>query len=1044
MFKKANKICEKNYSWYNFIMEFSVRKIKFRLFIFTVFFSLQFVYLSATDFSYNFLKRYVSKIWTTADGLPGNTITDVIQDSRGIILLGTYDGLVFFDGIEFDCKNRGNDSNFNFVSARSIFQDSKENIWIGSNDKGITVLSNSGKIFYLDTGSGLPNNSIRAFCEDKEGNVWVGTASGLVYITPDFKVTVPKGIDCLPKDNIYLVTHLYSDTKGRVWFTSSEENGTFFYEDEAFHYYTGLEHGANKYITCVTQDSDGAYWFGLSTRTAVKVTKNEQKLYDFDGRENEGISVNDIMEDQEHNIWFATDHGVFILTKDGKTVNFDLLHGLVDEKISKIIEDREKNIWLATDRGGVQKLSKAKFRTVSLIRTVNAICEDKFHGVNWLACDNGLVCTKDNELIQNDITKKFNNIRIRHVDMTPDGCLLLSCYESFGQVKVLPNGNIVNWTKKDGLAGNKVRVAKQISNGDLYVGTTTGLSIIDAKTNEIRNITKDSAIKNDYIMCIHEAKDGSVWIGTDGGGVFVLNNRDLIKIYNNTSGLIGNIVFKIYEFGDQVWICTGSGISIITKDGRLHSLNSFSGLGTDSVFQVIYDGKKNIWGTSNKGIFSLKMQDIQDYIEGKKRRLSSKFYNSSDGIDSGGVTSTSKSVLTSNGEIWFTLIDGYCVLNTKVDDGVLPKPLVQVRSIQVDSETYAYFGKPYIFPSSIKRLSISYSGLSYISPEKVTYKTKLEGFDSDFSVWTQNRSVSYTNLKPGNYKFYVMAQNADDIESDVSEPFDIIIRPTLFQRWYFWLILALLFLLTLYLIINQRMAYLQRMRLMLENMVHERTKELTDLKNNLEKQVVQRTKELNDQKNKVQILSTEITNALVSTIDAKDKYTNGHSKRVAKYSGMLAEKLGKSEDEISMITYAGLLHDIGKIGVPDTIINKKDKLTDEEWEIVKEHPVKGFEILESIESMPEIRYGARWHHERYDGKGYPDHIAGEEIPEIARIICVADSYDAMTSNRSYRKYLAQDVVREQIANGKGTQFDPLIADKMLEIIDADTEYKYHE
>ena len=139
-----------------------------------------------------------------------------------------------------------------------------------------------------------------------------------------------------------------------------------------------------------------------------------------------------------------------------------------------------------------------------------------------------------------------------------------------------------------------------------------------------------------------------------------------------------------------------------------------------------------------------------------------------------------------------------------------------------------------------------------------------------------------------------------------------------------------------------------------------------------------------------------------------------------------------------------MLHDIGKIGIPDTIINKPGKLTDEEFAIIKQHPVIGSEILKSIESMPEVSVGARWHHERYDGKGYPDGLKGEAIPEIARIICVADAYDAMTSNRSYRKYLAQDVVREQIVQGRGTQFDGVVADKMLEIIDSDKDYKYHE
>ena len=165
---------------------------------------------------------------------------------------------------------------------------------------------------------------------------------------------------------------------------------------------------------------------------------------------------------------------------------------------------------------------------------------------------------------------------------------------------------------------------------------------------------------------------------------------------------------------------------------------------------------------------------------------------------------------------------------------------------------------------------------------------------------------------------------------------------------------------------------------------------------------------------------------------------------MAIYSRMIAIKLGLSGEDQEKIYYMGLMHDIGKIAIPLEIINKPTKLTDEEYEVIKTHPVKGYEILSEIKSLPELITGARWHHERYDGKGYPDGISGEEIPFLARIIAVADSYDTMTSNRSYRKYLPQDVVRAEIEKNVGTQFDPKAAKAMLEIIDKDTKYMLHE
>lgn len=191
---------------------------------------------------------------------------------------------------------------------------------------------------------------------------------------------------------------------------------------------------------------------------------------------------------------------------------------------------------------------------------------------------------------------------------------------------------------------------------------------------------------------------------------------------------------------------------------------------------------------------------------------------------------------------------------------------------------------------------------------------------------------------------------------------------------------------------------------------------------------------------KVEEVTNAALSALARAIDAKDKYTQGHSMRVAEYSREIARRMGKSEDEQNEIYTAALLHDVGKIRIPDDIINKPGKLTDEEFTYIKLHTISGYGILKDIsgDRMPAVC--ARHHHERYDGRGYPSGIAGKEIPEFARIVAVADSYDAMASNRSYRQALPQAVVRSEIEKGKGVQFDPDIADIMLEIIDEDVNY----
>ena len=179
---------------------------------------------------------------------------------------------------------------------------------------------------------------------------------------------------------------------------------------------------------------------------------------------------------------------------------------------------------------------------------------------------------------------------------------------------------------------------------------------------------------------------------------------------------------------------------------------------------------------------------------------------------------------------------------------------------------------------------------------------------------------------------------------------------------------------------------------------------------------------------------TESIETFTGFIDAKDKYTNGHSKRVAIYTRLIAEKMGITGEELDKVYYIALLHDCGKIAVPDNVLGKPGKLTDEEFEIIKSHTTRGGEILSSFKSLENVGDGAHYHHERYDGKGYPVGLKGEEIPLIARMICVADAFDAMNSNRVYRKRMSKDDILNEIEKNKGSQFDPKIADIMLALI----------
>lgn len=205
-------------------------------------------------------------------------------------------------------------------------------------------------------------------------------------------------------------------------------------------------------------------------------------------------------------------------------------------------------------------------------------------------------------------------------------------------------------------------------------------------------------------------------------------------------------------------------------------------------------------------------------------------------------------------------------------------------------------------------------------------------------------------------------------------------------------------------------------------------KEVAELKNKEEK--------MEQQRKQSEEMTLLLVKTLSDTIEAKDEYTIGHSKRVSEYSEMIATKMGLPEEEVSRIKYAATLHDIGKIGVPDTILNKPLRLTNEEYEIIKTHSSIGADLLKNIDIISYTSDIARHHHERYDGKGYPEGIKGEEISVGARIVAIADSFDAMNSERIYRRPLERKTIIEEIVKNKGTQFDPQIADVFLELLNS--------
>jgi energy-coupling factor transport system substrate-specific component len=306
-----------------------------------------------------------------------------------------------------------------------------------------------------------------------------------------------------------------------------------------------------------------------------------------------------------------------------------------------------------------------------------------------------------------------------------------------------------------------------------------------------------------------------------------------------------------------------------------------------------------------------------------------------------------------------------------------------------------------------------------LMPEVINYTIQdpyvgywLEGFDADWTIMPQSSlgAITYTNLPTGTYTFHlaVFDNNKGNILGE--RDYTLVKAREIYD--YPWFVGYIVFVPMVAVIWATWYSMRRRMQRLLERQEREMA---------LMKQQLQ--------------MGNETIMAIAKTVDAKDGRTSRHSQRVSQYSMMIGRELGFDEKECENLRRAALMHDIGKIGIPDDILNKPDRLTDEEYAIMKTHVTHGAEILKDFTLIEHVVDGARYHHERYDGRGYPDGLKGEEIPLYGRIIGVADAFDAMTANRVYRKKMDFGYVFNEMKNGKGTQFDPQIVDILLRLID---------
>ncbi|MEG0594606.1 MAG: two-component regulator propeller domain-containing protein [Christensenella sp.] len=941
------------------------------------------------------LSNQTQILYDSQNGLPTSEANAVCQTKDGYIWIGSYGGLLRYDGVRFTNFSKTKNG-IAAAGIRSLYEDHKGVLWVGTNDKGLYRYQN-GKFEACNNGSG-EFNSIRCFTETNDGTLYVGTATGLAKLEGEQLTALD--IEAINGQTIYTLS---TDGNGVIWGTAGAgfafalKNDKLMYGFEAgvlseYENYAVLADGNNIYIGTAAN-----LLIQLSLQDNQYTTSSfTKKAYETKDR----YTINAFCKTKNGDLWIGANSGAAYFDKNMKLHLVKQLS--TDVLVNGICQDYEGNIWTST-RAGVAKLTSGKFyeaneQAMLSGKAVNAVCF--LDGNVYAGGDSGLSIINSNWIpLENALTKQLDGIRIRSISKDKNGDLWISTYSDYGLIRYTPRTEeILSITQAQGLTTNRVRSVLPLSNGRLAVATTDGVSILkDAKV--IETYAANEGIVNGTILSLLEDSDGTLFAGSDGEGIYAIKDGKVEHV-GAKQGLRSGVVLRMASDKEAggVWISAGSELYFM-KNREVKEITAFQA-GIGSVLDIMVVGK-DIWLLKSNGVIIVPREDLLK----QNPDMALTQYGMESGL-TGDIMANSWNCME-NGVLYICTVNGISLLDQKnmERNEIPPKTAINLVTVTHENgeETIYRNMENIVLESSDKRLSIEFAVLSYgLAPCTAEYA--MEGFEQEkTSVQIrETNTVSYTNLKGGNYTFHLTATNADGISNDVCTDLQIAKKKGVFEYQAVWIIM----------VISIALLCVLATRIIMEIRVKKSQKRQQEYK----------------------AITDQALQTIANTIDAKDPYTNGHSVRVAGYSREIAKRLLLNEDEQEQVYYIALLHDIGKIGIPDAILNKPDKLTCEEYEIMKSHTTIGANILKDFTALPHIGEGAAGHHENFDGTGYPEKKQADEQPLVAHIIRVADSYDAMSTKRFYRDPLDKNVILNELKTNSGIEYDPKIEKLMEEMI----------
>lgn len=937
--------------------------------------------------------RYVQTIYNNENGLPGGKANDLAQTNDGIVWVGTYGGLYRYNGTQFKLMDE-----FESVkNANCLYTDEAGRLWIGTNDSGLSICINDDIANVLDVRDGLGADSVRCITQGSDGKYYVGTTGALSVVTLSGGLSVEKNIDDI--DYAYSIS---ADKNGNVAVVT-DDGELFLLQDGtvAAHY----QNQADAY-TCCRFTEDGSLYVGTQEGSILRFEVKQKKLTEKKTISCTGITSIASLTEQEGTLYICAHNGAGYLDEAGR------YHAIKTNRFNSSLEhmliDYQGNYWFASSRLGLLRMCQSVFTDINIETGLkNGVVNStaSWNGNLYVGMDEGLaiVDLDKNRVLSDSLTERLQDTRIRNLFVDSQNNLWIATAGK-GIYQVSPDAEVTVYDETKHVNGQRFRSIIELPDGTIMVSGDSGITYI--KDGVVTGtIGSDDGLDNPKLLCLLACADGSVLAGSDGSGIYRIRDGKVTQHYTKEDGLSSGVVmrFAVSAEDEGIFIVTSNSLSYMDKEGTIRELTNFPYYNN---FDVVERQDGMLFVLSSAGIYVV---DENSLLEG--RTLEYKLLNAKMGLTKG-LTPNSWNYMDAKDNLYLSTDTGVVTFNLNEYNAAVRSYRMYVKAIKVDDSIVTVErGEPTVLARGVNRIEIIPEVVNY-SVDDPYVSIWLEGFDKAPKVMRQSEltNIVYTNLSTNTYMFHLAVLD-DKGQSVVAEStYTIEKEKEIYDYWWFRVYVVVVFALAMFYI-----AWLV-------------------IRTQIQRTIAMQKRELELAKNQIE-MGNETVLTIARTVDAKDENTSQHSVRVSEYSVLIAKRLGFDDVQCETLRKTALLHDIGKIGIPDRVLNKPSRLDDEEYAIMKSHVVKGAEILKKFTLIDNVQEGALYHHERYDGKGYVHGLKGEEIPLNARIIGIADAFDAMTANRVYRKKLDFDFVLGELKKGRGTQFDPKLVDIMLALIE---------